>query len=720
MQASASAYFEHHRANARTIRVLRDPHIVQTLNVIRNNVCRNERAIIMRADIERHLKDTRARGDAVGNAPIHIGDIFKTPILDDVRQDQAELVGQQCLPDEEPPSADLVCQLTDEWAWVYIPGRFVNARKGDVVLSPGGNGPIGGVLRQVSPPQMYAHCGIMIQNYYRIRHSTASVDWLRGALVDSFTSRGSDGLEPDKLKYIWPGTIDQTTEEAIHGSLLEDPDRLLDSHGEIKKYRITAFDAKSKLNANGEIVDPMVVMPDPLIEAERPWVRDVLHQVAEAAKQIRGHYRLYCYTEARGSLGISPEFDAPDRGPGWWASGTRATVCSSFICAAVHSLKEPAVRLEGQDLFTTPADLEPTDTAQGAEVDFRTLDGLYFYSEQERRDAGNWLYRYYYDLAYAEAGPFGTLFTDAPDDTANQICNTFAFDWSGEDSAGDHAKDSDRWKNPGVGRAVSPSDIMDYWDAPRSLDNNIAHGLYGFSTKLIYREPYLEWRRISRWVKAETDGQLAGTVIYRGSPVAGAVVKAAGKDVVTGGDGHFLLKVPAGPYRVEAGKLMDGWFVEGAVDATVTAGTKTEITIILNEPSEWYREITIRGTMDIKDWEDIGDEFATRTFFQNGIQIGPFDTHAETSWIERMGGEIRVEVYLKLDWKLDSSVDVWYNVILFEGASESTTDPDGRRTGTVNVVKDTTFDLHIFVRNDDEDDDDHADISLLISNDRRP
>jgi hypothetical protein len=38
----------------------------------------------------------------------------------------------------------------------------------------------------------------------------------------------------------------------------------------------------------------------------------------------------------------------------------------------------------------------------------------------------------------------------------------------------------------------------------------------------------------------------------------------------------------------------------------------------------------------------------------------------------------------------------------------------------VNIPKDITHDLRIFVSNTDEEDDDHADISLLISNARRP
>ena len=59
-----------------------------------------------------------------------------------------------------------------------MPGRFMNARKGDVVLSPTGDTLIGNLLREVDPPQMHAHSGIMTRNYDQITHSTASEDRL--------------------------------------------------------------------------------------------------------------------------------------------------------------------------------------------------------------------------------------------------------------------------------------------------------------------------------------------------------------------------------------------------------------------------------------------------------------------------------------------------------------------------------------------------------------
>jgi hypothetical protein len=95
-----------------------------------------------------------------------------------------------------------------------MPGRFLNARKGDVILSPGGTGLIGGLLLSVTPSQWYSHSGITTRNYDEITHSTASeqrlIDHTRG-------QGGSDGFEPNALKYLWPGVITQQVESAIKG-----------------------------------------------------------------------------------------------------------------------------------------------------------------------------------------------------------------------------------------------------------------------------------------------------------------------------------------------------------------------------------------------------------------------------------------------------------------------------------------------------------------------
>lgn len=456
-----------------------------------------------------------------------------------------------------------------------------------------------------------------------------------------------------------------------------------------------------------------------------------MHKVAEEGKKIKGHYRFYCYSEANISLqGFSDTYLAPDKGSNWWASKTLPTVCSSFIWAAIKAVPEINLHLEGKDFFAKPSDIETTDI--GAEVDFKTIDGLYYYSESERLAAALWLYQNFYDIIWnkmdEEMGkvfiPIFNFFSDAADDLANQVCNTFGFDWSGEDESGNHSKDSDKWKNPGDGRAVSPHNIKSYWDAPK-FENDKLFGLYGYSENLIYRPARIEWRKISKWVKVEKKIKVKGYVKFRGQSIANAVVIASGTDFMSNSNGYFEFETKIstnGNLLVEAGKFIDGLYMGGGIELNLNSYSGSDITIELKEPPAIYREVVIRGTMKLKDeeyWPD-SDEFETRSKLFGTIRLDDRAKHAETYWEERMGGEIRVEVRLKLDWKTDLSVSVWCNVKLYEGTSESTSDLDGEKTETHNILKDSTKEIKIFVRNDDENDDDHVDLSLIIANNVQP
>ncbi len=48
----------------------------------------------------------------------------------------------------------MVCQMTPEVQWRYVPGRVLNAKKGDCLLDPGGPRLVGQLLRQVTPAQL--------------------------------------------------------------------------------------------------------------------------------------------------------------------------------------------------------------------------------------------------------------------------------------------------------------------------------------------------------------------------------------------------------------------------------------------------------------------------------------------------------------------------------------------------------------------------------------
>ena len=112
------------------------------------------------------------------------------------------VVGQECDPDNlsDNLSEGMVCQLTSESQWRFVPGRVLNAKKGDLVLSHDGQGMIGQMLQHLTPPQFYSHSGIMSKNHIELRHSTGSEEWLADRSPGS-----SSGFDPLALKYSGPG-----------------------------------------------------------------------------------------------------------------------------------------------------------------------------------------------------------------------------------------------------------------------------------------------------------------------------------------------------------------------------------------------------------------------------------------------------------------------------------------------------------------------------------
>lgn len=175
-----------------------------------------------------------------------------------------------------------------------MPARWMNARK----VSPGGDGIIGGLMLNVKPAQWYSHSGIMTRNYDEITHSTGSqkrlMDHLIGVLAD-----GSDGFEPNVLKYIWPGAITQTVQHSIEGEDFPDPEY-------DKNYSVSAFGPHAvgvTHNDQFTMIPPLVVKRDPM--QETPAVRTALHAIATDARNNAGrpgvkpkyHYRWYCYTD---------------------------------------------------------------------------------------------------------------------------------------------------------------------------------------------------------------------------------------------------------------------------------------------------------------------------------------------------------------------------------------------------------------------------------------
>lgn len=738
LPAFAHVYFEV-RTNPYNVRPLRDPEVLSILKTIRNKrVLRNPNVIslpqfrrLLDSDpsfseilLHSQLQPYPPANDLISRVLRSAEDI---PPMTKLMSDEEDVIeGEECSPvDEANPREGFTCQLTDDWSdEIVIPARIINARKGDVIVSPGDDSPVARMLRRLEPPQFYDHVGIMIENFYKIKHSTPSVDWLtetglaRRQIAHFWDAEGREGFNAFELTYIWPGTIVQTIDQAFEGSMETDPSG--------KEREIKAFKNRSTSAGAYKLIEPCVVKPHPKDEVDIPELRQLLHKVADKAKEIEAHYRFYCFTNANAFF--EEESLAPD--VEWLAKENkrRPTVCSSFVWAAAKSVEDPTIILERR---------EEGSYDSGEEVDENTRDGLYRYEEAERIAAGQALYDYIYDEVYEKAkedfGSFKGAFLawegDAAPDAANQVCNTFASDSAIRDNEGNLSKDSEAWRKPGIGHAVSPDNILLYWDRPVPGSSGI-RGLYGYSEPLIYRlARFEERRRISRWTRTTGEAILEGTVLYQQEPVAGAYVLAAGRDCVTNNAGEFWMIIPDGSYRVEAGKY--NWnsrrFISTRQDVmNVQVNERRNITLILADPDGQYREIKVLGSMWITDDEWlVPNEHAVRDIVMDNILVGPStnvpnddNEHAEVKQTEKMGGEIRVRLQFEFDWQDDASVDAWYRAELFEGDTEDTDTLRDSEEGNINIPRseDIQFPPYLGVHLVNPEGDDTVDISLIIIN----
>jgi hypothetical protein len=595
--------------------------------------------------------------------------------------------GQICDPDNisdtdlaQAEAEDLVCQPTTDEMQVTMPARFMNARKGDVILSPGGVGIIGQLLRQVDPPQKHSHSGIMTRNFDEITHSTGSEERLPDHMVG--VVNGSDGFDPQALKYLWPGVVRQSVDAAIHGEDFIDPDG--------KKYSIASFSPHAvgvTHNDNFEIVPPLVVKPDPF--EETPAVRAALHAAAVEAStgagrptvRSKSHYRFFGYTDPVSILTPS----GPEAG---WANGTYGTVCSSFVWSVHHKLGH---HLEASTTSVLPTDLEPADVAAGAEVRPNNPDGLYLYTATERRTAAQWLYDYIYDLAEEKAGWFGGLLTDAPDDTANQFVNTFA-----NDNA--DGKDSSTWQQTGDAVAISPDNIL-FWDSPSE------GGLYGFAEPLQYREPRVETYTVSRWKKVLTKGKVHGRVTYQGQPVGGASVQVYdGKSTATAADGTYtLVDVPFGNYALKAQKVIDGVLASSS-STVILNQADLPVDISLQAPPDRYRLVQLYVDfygVDDESWP-FSDEINDPGPEYYELELGPDKPTNTQNLTYKWGGEVRVEYDITCRLLVNNDVDVEVQCRLYEGTSEDTDDLDGTSSMTFSVPRDQAVGNTLRTDNTDE------------------
>jgi hypothetical protein len=519
--------------------------------------------------------------------------------------------GQICDPDNIS-SADqatatkdsLVCQLTDVTETVMMPAEFQNALKGDVILSPGGTSIISQLFRAMSPPQYHSHSGIMSKNFVEITHCTASEDRL-----PDYTQglKGSGGIQPDVLTYLWPGSVTQTIEAAIAGETWIDPNG--------KSYVIEGFDQEAIGNTDNNdfvLTPPLVVKPDP----ESTATRATLLKAAEFARSMGGqvdskgnvtvkpgaHYRFYCYTKPEIALSTTAPADAG------WAAGTIPCVCSSFVW---YCLRHSGAHFDTTNEYVTAGDL-PAGTPVGPQE----LDGLFFYPQAERLAGGNVLNAIFQTEANDIGGFWGSFVEafgwDVAADISDQILNTFAFD----NAANGYG--SNAWQTPGNANAVSPDNI-EMWKAPPL-------GVLGYAEPLQFLDTHPEQYTVSRWTKVVTWGSVSGKVTVKGAPIDKAyVVLYDGMDAYTDSSGAYSMKhVGVGSYKITAQAVYDGYEYSATQEVKLTAGTPNiTVNLDLQPPSDVFRRVNVLYT-----WE--GD-YSPLVGSNHNVTIGPDQQSASLS-----------------------------------------------------------------------------------------
>lgn len=585
-------------------------------------------------------------------------------------------IGDPCEAGDVAGRPGITCQPTDEW--VYQPPYIQNARKGDIVMSVG-CGMVGGLLRQVRPPQKYSHTGVMTRNFVELTNSTAADERY-------FDSAGSDGITPDVLKFGWPGNIRQSVEHAYEGELLADPSA--------RGYWLQPFNKDPAVCA-GDVVPVYPLVIKPPVENETA-VRPTLEGIADEALSIRTHYRFFGYTDA--TIVNHSDFRAPPTSG--WASGTDGSICTELIWGAARRRR---VQLEGieTESFTSYEGATVNDRALPPErARDPNLDGLYLYTEEERRLAGMWLYETVYNKVYESerVGDLGRFLADVPSDTANQITNCFAFDWCGSEPGMEFegepdSKDSERWRNPGRGVAISPDDMLQ-WDAPPT-------GVYGSWEYMNYRPG--RFARTYRWAASEGTGDVTGFVRYRGLPSAPAVVTLAGMTARANAIGGFTFTaVPAGSYEIEASAQVGtplGHHVESAREVVrVSPGRTTSVTLELSRgrpepPTALRRRVTVAGTIFIRDFEFFGsDETQTHVIEPIEVLLDPITNRSHTFRIRKCtGGEVQVIVSIQvfLD-SSDFSLRVAAESRLLEGESCRSTEEEDTQMSSFTVGSGST------------------------------
>lgn len=522
-----------------------------------------------------------------------------------------------------------------------------------------------------------------------------------------------------------------------------------------------------------------VIKPPPHLEARDPEIRASLHRVAAAAEALHSHYRFYAYSQA----GIAQDSDylAPGKAdPYWdnkpsgadWSAGTPPTVCSSFLWAAVQRANAvyPRLILEG-DQTESPDEL----------LAHPSVDGLYVYTAEERQAAAAALTTLLSDGVRTEVreklakaadenpflivlmrfgvlalnalllGPTGValaalgctttqladltlVLLDMPDNIANQMANIFAFDE-------ERNTDDDHWKSAPAGLAVSPDDIMEFWDVPTGGGSDERRGLWGHSERMLLVEG--RWVSRLRHVYKENDGlaHVSGHVLYRGEPVSGAEVSIGCEHAMTGlaetEDIDYALDVTSGGQEMKAGAFWPdtNFWLAGRKVVSIEPG-RQRIDIELADPPDWRRIVRVYGKLELvhrvligkDDWLHVPISFEARLSWTPEDEGPPFPgvdlRFQRFEWLSPLAGDERVHFVLTVALQEDMRLECGLSVQLLEDyyASDGEDLSDHIETGR-NISFDVDRDgstQQIVDQNSGEFPPDRGHLDLTIANDRAP
>lgn len=632
--------------------------------------------------------------------------------------------GDPCVQGDKNRSAGLTCQASED-DFCAAPPHIANAAKGDAIVVPG-CGLVGQMLRALG--QRYAHSGIMTNDGYGIRHSTANESRPLDHPVDG--EPPTKGYDDDVLRFGFPGTIDQTIEKAFMDA---DDIRAGLQYQTFADVIYKKNYAEHEFGKNFERCTeapagfyPSVFRPD---HRGGSTARDVLVKAAETAFAINGHYRFYAYTDGRvGNKSSIPTcqtsmnpWETPPcsclaacsglGGPGYvslspyqnWPHGSRATVCSSFVR---NAFTDDSVRL-WNPAFLTQAELSAARPASALG------DGLFVYSASSRKDVAVAVEAYVVnrvreriqdELGAAVTDVSGWLGLNIPGmyngvtgidaNIARQIIMCFANDECGTPNSAT-ANKSISELDLGEGNGAAPDD-MRFWD------------VYGYDEPIIFHSGVTV--RQYTWQPAAGFGNLAGTV-YRpdGSVAANVSVSVAGKEVYTDENGYYhIIPVQAGQYEITARTL--DYPQDVTVPPPLTALSDKELVVIqsrtsvqvvdlyLKPPPENYREVSINGAMTYAIRHVCGaDEWKNDDPIDRTLRVDSFSRTARTTW----NGSFRGQASFACHGATTLNVTLTFVVQMNDDRSVTIQVHSELRSNSDNGARDDTFVVAPFVSSAD-------------------